>query len=88
MSQAYRVRPSELLGVTDSFRAFTVDRAVWMFAAAIERDQDIAAGGLPKTAKQNTIEQVRQRVLDRYLGIDPAKVPGRFRDPGTASRRR
>lgn len=88
MSQAYHVRPSELLDVSNGYHGFTVDRAVWSFASAIENDQEIETGRLPKNASATMTSHVRQRVLDRYLGIDQATAKGRFRDPGTASRRR
>ena len=65
-----------------------VDRAVYVFAMAIEQDQETAVGRLPKDAKEATHQHVRSRVLDAYLGIDSATTPGRYRDPATATRRR
>lgn len=86
MSQAYHARPSQLLGVSDDTHAWMVDRAVWTFARAVENDQEVAVGRLPKNAKPSTQDHVRQRILDQYLGIDAA--PGRYADPASASRRR
>lgn len=88
MAEAYHARPSAILGVGDPFAAFCVDRAVLTLVQAIQNDQEVAVGRLPKNAKQATQDMVRQRVLDSYLGIDPAKVKGRFRDPGSTGRKR
>lgn len=88
MCQAYHVRPSELLAVGNSSHAFFVDRAVWAFASTVEREQEESEKGLPKKASEAMRNNARQRVLDKYLGLDPTKMPGRFRDPGTSRRLR
>lgn len=81
MSQAYRVRPSQLLGVSDAVRAYHVDRAVFTFASTVENAQETAVGRLPKNAKEATHAHVRQMVLDKYLGLDAGEAKGRFADP-------
>lgn len=88
MAELYHARPSHILGASDPFAAFCIDRAVMTLIQAIQHDQEVAVGRLPKNAKQATQDMVRQRVLDSYLGIDPAQVKGRFRDPGSVRRRR
>lgn len=88
MAQAFRSRPSELLGVSGSFRAFSVDRAVWTFGTAVEGAMDDAEKVLGNKAKPAMITQARQRVWDQFMGINAAEVPGRFRDPATSARRR
>lgn len=82
MSQTMRCRPSSLLGVTDSYVAFCVDRASWSLAAAIEEDQNAAESRLPKNAKDAVHTKARQRVLDQYLGIEASEEPNRFRRIG------
>jgi hypothetical protein len=59
----------------------SLDRAVWTFATSLEEDQERAVNRLPKNAKDATIAHTKQRVLDQYLGIDTAKVKGRFKTP-------
>lgn len=82
MAQAYHVRPSALLGLEPADpRAFALDRAVMHFGSSIEQDQEAAEKALPKKASETMRAHVRQRVLDTYLGVDPANTPGRFRDP-------
>lgn len=79
MSQAIRCRPATLLGITDSYVAFCVDRAVFTLASAIEDDQNQAESRLPQSAKPAAHTRARQRVLDQYLDIDMAEQTGRFR---------
>jgi hypothetical protein len=81
MSQSMRCRPSDLLGVKDSWAAFCTDRATWTLAMTIQSEQDEAERRLPKTAKDTTRDRVRQRVLDEYLGYDSSES-GRFRSIG------
>jgi len=87
MSQAYHCRPSALLGITEGLPAFGIDRAVWMFAKAVEAEQETAVGRLPKNAKEATQAFVRERVLNTFLGVDVSSGTGRFRDPATRAGR-
>jgi hypothetical protein len=82
MSQAMRTRPSVLLGVVDSWVAFCLDRACWVFATEVENEQQTAVNRLPPSAKESAHTRARQRVLDQYLGITPAEQPQRFRSVG------
>jgi hypothetical protein len=89
MASTLHVRPSELLGVSGTEpRALFLDRAVMYFGRTVEADQEAAEKRLPKKASEGMRQSVRQRVLDQYLGIDSATVPGRFRDPATSGHRR
>jgi hypothetical protein len=58
-----------------------LDRAVWTFAVSVEAEQEAMVGRLPKNAKPEAQDRVRQTVLDAFLDIDHTKAPGRFRDP-------
>lgn len=52
MSQAFRTRPSLLLGVYDTALAFFVDRAVHYFGSSVESDiEETVAGRKSQTAK-------------------------------------
>lgn len=82
MSQTMRTRPSSLLGVTDSWVAFCLDRACWYFAAEIESEQQEATNRLPDSAKAAAHTRARQRVLDKYLGVEAVSEPSRFRKIG------
>lgn len=82
MAKELRSRPSTLLGVFDPWVAFCVDRSCFVFATSLVQDQDEAVARLPKNAKDAAHSRARQRVLDKYLGIDAADQPGRFRSVG------
>jgi hypothetical protein len=81
MSQSLRSRPSGLLGITDTFVAYCLDRAVWLFARSVESAQEEAVTRLPKSAKATAETRARQRVLDQYLGVVVAEETTRFRSP-------
>ena len=82
LSQAVKARPSDVLGIADSFVAFAVDRALWIFASAIEDEQNQAVNRLPDNAKEAAHTRARQRVLDKYLGVELVNEPARFKSPG------
>lgn len=93
MAKSYHVRPSELLGLgRESYLAFSVDRAVWVFGACVEEDMENAEAALPVTADRNRRIAVRQAVLDAYLHSGDELSPaapvqkGRFADPMVAIR--
>jgi hypothetical protein len=81
MSHDLRSRPSELLGCVDSFTAFCVDRAVWTLAKAIENEQEEAVNRLPKSAKEKAHRNAKQRILDKFLGVELDKAPQKFKAP-------
>lgn len=98
------MKPSDLLGIGGSgradasFRAFSVDRAVWLFGSAIESDLNEAEekvdrqyknakgkGAAEKTSKAKA--KARQQVLDKYLNVGPvADAKGKFADPASRVR--
>lgn len=88
MAREFRTRPSALLGVADSYHAFSLDRAVWVFGSAVEAGMDDAEKHLPKKASESMRALTRQRTWDSYMGIDTAKTPGRFADPAKSKQRR
>lgn len=88
MAKEFRARPSDLLGVANPYHAFSLDRAVWTFATAVEADMEAVEKQLPKKASETMKASARQRVWDSYMGIDTAKTPGRFADPAKAKHRR
>lgn len=64
MSQAYRTRPSSLVGVAgDSWLAYQLDAAVMSFADdwAVERDRAMGDGGRGSDAR---VEQAFRRFID------------------------
>jgi hypothetical protein len=70
-----------MLGVTDPFVAFCIDRAVWFLAGTIEEQQEAAVTRLPQNAKESAHARTRQKVLDMYLGVELVDEPQRFRAP-------
>lgn len=93
MATTYHVRPSDLLGVRDnSYMAFSIDRAVWLFGISIEHDMDQAQNS-PRLGKTPTGEQMtaaRQAVYEQYMNVTDiipvTPPPGRFADPMAAIR--
>lgn len=81
MAERQRCRASTILGVTDPYVAFCVDRATLTLIGEIETAQEAAEKRLPKNAKDAAHVRARQRVLDQYLGVELADAPGRFRSP-------
>lgn len=81
MATRQNCRVSTILGVTDPYVAFCVDRAVLTLVGEIESEQLAATNRLPNNAKEAAHRKAQQRVLDRYLGIELADQPQRFRAP-------
>jgi hypothetical protein len=88
MSQAYHVRPSELLAIpANDPRAYHTDRAVWYYASCVEEDMDAAESALdPKRVTAVDIRRARQSVFDAYMSNDASQTTtappkGRFADP-------
>lgn len=81
MASRMKCRPSDVLGITDSYVAFVIDRATLTLINAIEDDQQKAVNRLPDSAKAAAHQRAQQRVLDQYLGIELADAPQRFRAP-------
>src|SRR6478752_79953 len=78
-SKAYRVRPSELMGITAQPLAFYLDRAVFTFGTALDAELDKAGetkGKSKKSAAQ--VQMAKQLVLNRWLDATDQQ---RFADP-------
>ncbi len=75
LAKTYRCRPSDLLGLTNTWDAFAFDSAVAVFSNKVESEMDSVKGRTDK-AKQNA----RDAVLRRYI---PELAKARkFADPG------
>jgi len=73
------VRPSEVYGIRDEFRAFCFDRAVVTFGKAMEADIKEAVG---KSKTQAGAKMAASRRISRWLDDDPDKpLKGLYRDP-------
>lgn len=84
-SQAYRCRPSELLGLEDRLMAYYLDRGVWYFGSNVESQVETAgenAGAGVKNAKNRAalINGARARTLDKLLGGNTTAAT-KFKDP-------
>lgn len=86
-SQSLRVRPSDLVGIRGSVKAFYFDRGIWRFGNNVEVAVDAAEQQARKTrGKKSKVNEAmvslaRQQTLDKMLKIDPVKTKGRFKDP-------
>lgn len=73
-AKTYRVRASELLGISDPWTAFCLDNAVSYFGTSLEAELESIEG---KTAKE--INKQRERTMDKWMGI-----PQRYKSPGAS----
>jgi hypothetical protein len=92
MSKLYNTLPSVILGVDgDSWWAWSLNKAVYLFGSHIDHEMDEAEDRLDKSKEANKArikrkraQQVRQAVLNKYLGTS---IRGRFRDPAVEMRK-
>ena len=75
-AKLWRVRPSELLGVSDPWTAYCLDNAVAHFGNALTAELDAVEG---KNSKE--INKKRERLMTKWLDL-----PQRFRSPGMATK--
>lgn len=75
LSKAYRARPSEMLGLENTWDSFCLDSAIWVFGSHIENEMNKIEA---KTDKER--EHKRDSVLRRYIP-ELAKAQ-KFADPG------
>lgn len=67
-----RARPSDLLGVTDAFMAYSIDNAVFTFGTALQNELDNVEG-----KNKNELKRKRERILQQWLELEQ-----KFREPG------
>lgn len=77
-AQSWRVRPSQLLDIDDSYVAYCLDQAINYWGKTIENDLDKVEGKNDKDT-----ENKRKAVLNGYLYPSPSgeASKGRFADP-------
>lgn len=76
MSRSMSCRPSQLLGIENSYDAYCYDEAVWTFGAGVEADVESIENKNPKTQDAKR----RQRLL--YLLDAPPEQRFRKMMPG------
>ena len=74
MAKTYQERPSTLLGVTDEYSAFVLDRAVTEFGWFVEEELEKVQGKTSKQKAKNRQERLRK--LTQEEG-----APSKFADP-------
>jgi len=79
LSQTYNTRPSVILGISEGFPAFCIDRATAYFASVVTEHMDEVEGALPKGASKQLRDSTRQGILNGYLGIEE-EVQGKYRE--------
>lgn len=72
-----RVRPSEMLFISDRLAAYCLDRAVWLFGSTLDTELE---GCTTKCKTEKDMIRARQRVMDRWFP-EQKFAKGRFRDP-------
>lgn len=89
MAKEFSARPSQVVGVRDSYLAFQIDRAVWVFGTSVVHDMDQAESQIterdPK-AKSPALRAARLAIFNRYMddgteNQEQRPTPGRFADP-------
>jgi hypothetical protein len=90
MSERYKTRPSQLLGIEDEYWAWCADEAVWLYGVGVENEMSAAAKD-SKTADAK--HQMRSMVLQRHLARGDHKAMAEraeqsgFRDPANMFKR-
>ena len=83
MSQVYRCRPSDLVGLEDVLHRFWFDRGIRLFGVYLTNQADAAADNAGRAATGNNkaaMEQsARDRTLARLLGEDMTKSKAGYR---------
>lgn len=85
-SQAFRTRPSELIGLEDPLIAYFLDRGTWFLGTYVEDRVDAAGRNAVKGVKNKKNAEALQngarlRTLDKLLGGGDSSVQRKFKDP-------
>lgn len=85
-SQAYRCRPSELMGLEDKLMSYYLDRGIWYFGSHVEYQVDAAGDNAARGVKndknrQALINGARLRTLDKLLSDGKPSGTRQFKDP-------
>lgn len=75
MATTYQIRPSDLVGLSNDWEAFCLDRAVFLFGTALSNDLEGQEGKNKKDVKRK-----REQVLERWF--PEARKKKKFRSPG------
>lgn len=79
-SQALRVTPSQILGLTlGSYEAYCFDQAVWYFGITVSAEVEKA--GQKKQKGEAAMIAARQKVLKRYLDPGAKQAASSYSDP-------
>ena len=83
MSQVYRCRPSDLVGLEDVLERFWFDRGIRLFGVYLTNQADAAADNAGRSASggnRAAMEQsARDRTLAKLLGEDMTKSNAGYR---------
>ena len=78
-SQALRVTPSSLIGLTPgSYEAYCFDQAIWYYGSTVTVALENA--GRKKQKGEAQLEAARKKVLAKFLDDDPEQTQ-QFADP-------
>lgn len=88
-SQAYRCRPSELVGLEDALIAYYLDKALWFFGSHVESEVDNAGENAARGVKnaknrQALVNGARMRALEKLLSDGKRSATTKFKDPAKA----
>lgn len=70
-------RPSDMLHIKGSIRAYCLDRAVWLFGSTLDSELEDVSN---KAKNERSAAVARTGVLNRWFPESKA-APGRYRDP-------
>lgn len=77
MSKKWKVRPSDLVALTDPYEAWCLDEACYMWGMHVDAELDKAGA---KAKKAEVANQRRQAALTKLLG-GPEESNKAYRDP-------
>lgn len=83
LAQRYHTRPSEVLGLGNSYEAYCLDQVVMTFCASVQSKLDDVKGPSKGKNKEERRQQEQQALLAKLLRLpDQAeKKQQKFRDP-------
>lgn len=81
LAKQWRVRPSELYGISHPVTAFCFDRAVQYFGTSFEADVEAAVSKVKNDKSGRGADRARRMRMKTWMGDEEQAGKGQFRDP-------
>lgn len=79
-AQQWGVRPSQLVGVSDTYVAYCLDQAVGYYGSWVDAELD-KASSKPSKEEVAAVEKRKRRIREILGTAEDDKTQGQFRDP-------